>query len=1054
MIKIGRFVVENRRIVLAFSILLTLFFGVQLRNLEVIVDADELLPRDHPFVEVTERVQEVFGNRYTVVIGITPKTGDVWQPQVLEKVLAITDRLADTPGVTRANLQSLAAPRAKDISGNADGLLVSRLLDHVPADVGEARAIRDRLAANPAYQDVLVGRDERTAAIFVEFEKDPRGFGHVMDQVNAAIDPSRGPDVTVAVAGQPVFLAHLETFSKRMAWLLPIAILLIGLVHLEAFRTVQGLILPLVTAVLALVWSLGIMTLAGVHLDPFNNVTPILILAVAAGHSVQMLKRYYEEFDRISKDPNLTMREASRAAVIASLVRVGPVLMAACLIAALSFLSLVVFDIQAIRTFGVFCCLGILSIIVVEMTFTPALRAMLPPPAPREAKAEKAITLWDRFALILSQQVENRARRRRVFASALVFGLVMATGASQVRIDNSLRSFFSDDLPARADDRLLNERLAGTNTFYVLVEGASDDAIKDPALLAGMEKTQAWLAAQPGVGHTLSLVDMLKQINRGMTGGTGQAVLPQDADLISQYLLLYSMSGEPGDFDGLVDYGYRNAIIQAFVKTDSSTFVADLDQRIRPVIAANFPAGVNVRLGGSITTPTAMNDVMVNGKMKNILQIYAMVFIVSALLFRSVSLPALILLPLVFTTLAVFGVMGFAGVPLQIATATVSALAIGIGADYAIYMTWRLREELRGGAAEAEAIRATFASAGKAVMFVASAVGAGYAVLMASAGFNIHIWLGMLTVVSMLVAALSTLTLFMAALLTIRPRIIFGGEEQMVLRPAMAGVAAGLLLAVTTVASITSPTPALAQDAEAANLMAASLKATKPVRSIAQGRFVLTNKAGQSRVRETRSISALKPDGVNNRRIVRFTSPADVDGTAVLTIENGEAPDDIWVYLPALKKTRRLPPSSLKDAFVGTDFSYGDVLGHPVADWNHKVVRTEAVNGVATKVIESTPKSAAITAATGYGKRVSWLRASDSVMIKAHYHNAKGTLIKSYSADTIRLVDKANGRYQAMRQTMRNVITGHSTTIEYATFRTDQPVAAGEFEPRSLERAR
>lgn len=87
----------------------------------------------------------------------------------------------------------------------------------------------------------------------------------------------------------------------------------------------------------------------------------------------------------------------------------------------------------------------------------------------------------------------------------------------------------------------------------------------------------------------------------------------------------------------------------------------------------------------------------------------------------------------------------------------------------------------------------------------------------------------------------------------------------------------------------------------------------------------------------------------------------------------------------------------------------------------------------------------------GFGKGI---RASDNVMIKAHYHNAKGTLIKSYSADTIRLVDKANGRYQAMRQTMRNVITGHSTTIEYATFRTDQPVAAGEFEPRSLERAR
>lgn len=1046
--RFAEFIVNRRLPVLIATLLFTLLLGLQLRNLTVIVDADELLPRDHPFVEVTERVQAVFGNRYTVVIGITPKTGDVWQPAVLGKLLAITDRLAATPGVTRANLQSLAAPRAKDIAGNADGLLVSRLLDHVPATVAEARAVRERLAANPAYRDVLVGRDERTAAIFVEFAKDSKGFGHVMDQVEAAIGPSRGADVSIAVAGQPVFLANLEIFSKRMAWLLPIAILLIGLVHFEAFRTVQGLILPLVTAVLALVWSLGIMTLFGVHLDPFNNVTPILILAVAAGHAVQMLKRYYEEYDRRRADAGVDARAASRAAVAAAMVRVGPVMIGACLIAALSFLSLVVFDIQAIRTFGVFCCLGILAIVLVELTFTPALRAMLPPPAAREADAEKSITLWDRFAAVLAEQVIDPAHRRRVFIGAAVFAALMVAGATQVRIDNSLRSFFSADLPARLDDATLNARLAGTNSFYVLVEGASDDAIKDPAVLAAMARTQDWLARQPGVGHTLSLVDMLKQINRGMTGGSGAGALPQDRELISQYLLLYSMSGEPGDFDGLVDYGYRTAIIQAFVKTDSSAFVADLDKRIRPVIAANFPPGINVRLGGSITTPTAMNEVMVDGKIRNILQIYAMVFLVSALLFRSLSLAALILLPLLFTTVAVFGVMGIAGIPLQIATATVSALAIGIGADYAIYMTWRLREELKAGGREPDAIRATFASAGKAVMFVATAVGAGYAVLMASAGFNIHIWLGMLTVVSMVVAALSTLTLFVAALLAVRPRVIFGGTRTQ-WQPAM-----GMVAMAMAVGAFSLSQPVSAQAPDAAALMADSLKAGKALRSTAVGRFVLTNKAGQSRIRQTLSVSEIKPDGVHNRRVVRFTGPADIAGTAVLTIENGGSDDDIWVYLPALKKVRRLPASNRKDAFVGTDFSYGDVLGHPVAEWSHRLVRSETLNGVATRVVESLPRDAGVTAATGYGRRLSWLRSADNMLVKAEYFDATGTLAKTYAAEDIRPVDPANRRFQAMRQVMKNLTTGHSTTIEYSSFRTDQKVDEDQFRARSLERAR
>ena len=1042
-------------------------------------------------------MQAVFGNRFTVVIGVTPKTGDVFTPATLGKVLAVTEAMIATPGVTPGNIQSLAAPRAKDIDGNAEGLVVHRLLDHVPATRAEALAVKARLAANPQYKDVLVSRDGRTAAIYVEFKKDPLGFGHVMQQVEAAIAPVRDADTRIEVAGQPVFLGLLETYSKRMDWLLPIAIVLIGAIHLEAFRTVQGLVLPLVTAILALVWSLGIMTLVGIHLDPFNNVTPILILAVAAGHAVQMLKRYYEEYDRLRTDVSLDPREANRAAVTASIVKVGPVMLAACTIASLSFVSLAWFDIQAIRTFGIFCGLGIVSIAVVELTFTPALRALLPAPQRREMAAEPAITFWDRLAAALAAQVSTPHARRRVFITAAVAAGILAVGVSRVHVDNSLRAFFGSDIAERRDDRLLNASLAGTNTFYVLVEGKTGDAIKGPAVLRAMDKTQAFLASQPGIGHTLSVVDMLKAINRGMTGGSGGSKagslptnadpagsLPASADLVSQYLLLYSMSGEPGDFDGLVDYPYRNAIIQAFVKTDSSVFVTDINARILPVIAANFPDTVTVRLGGSITTPTAMNEVMVAGKLKNVIQIFAVVFVVAAVMFRSARLAGLILVPLAATLLAVFGVMGFAGIPLQIATSTMAALAIGIGADYAIYLTWRLREELRGGGDEAAAIAVTYASAGKAVLFVATAVAGGYAVLMLSLGFNVHLWLGLLTSVSMVAAALSTLKLYAALLLAIRPRVIFasgagapapeadypGSPEP---EPDHAGtptphagfasrsavIAFGLMLAG---AALLDTAPAKAQIApastavsaanpDAAQLMANSLKVSKPQRLLAIGRFVLINAAGQQRIRQTTSTTDLKADGVNNRRVTRFSSPADIAGTAVLTVENA-GDDDIWVFLPALKKVRRLTASNRRYAFVGTDFSYGDVLGHPAEEWTHRLVRKDSINGEAAVVVESLPRDTAIAAATGYSRRVTWLRAADTVPLKAEYYGPQQTLLKVYAASDIRLVDAARHCFQPMRQVTKNVVTGHNTVIEYSSFKTDVGVGDNQFQPRALER--
>ena len=119
---------------------------------------------------------------------------------------------------------------------------------------------------------------------------------------------------------------------------------MIGLIHYHAFRTLQALFLPLADgAARPCVWAVGLMGLLGVSLDPFNTTTPILILAVAAGHAVQVLKRFYEEYERAGDVHD---------AIVASLARVGPVMFAAGIVAALSFCSLVTFQTATIRTFG------------------------------------------------------------------------------------------------------------------------------------------------------------------------------------------------------------------------------------------------------------------------------------------------------------------------------------------------------------------------------------------------------------------------------------------------------------------------------------------------------------------------------------------------------------------------------------------------------------------------------------------------------------------------------------------------------------------------------
>ena len=142
-------------------------------------------------------------------------------------------------------------------------------------------------------------------------------------------------------------------------------------------------------------------------------------------------------------------------------------------------------------------------------------------------------------------------------------------------------------------------------------------------------------------------------------------------------------------------------------------------------------------------------------------------------MFRSFVGGVLVLLPLLIAVVANFGIMGWSGILLNVPTSLTSAMAVGIGADYAIYLIYRLREELANGTDELAAVRRVIVTAGQAILFVAIAVAAGYGVLMLSFGFKIHQWLAILIGSAMMVSALAALFLIPSLLLTFRPNFIF-----------------------------------------------------------------------------------------------------------------------------------------------------------------------------------------------------------------------------------------------------------------------------------------
>lgn len=766
-------IIRHRRYTIVAIAVVTLLLLSQLTGLKLVIDPDNILPRDHHFVKTNDFIEKTFGNKFTVVITVTPTSGDVFQSAFLTKVRDLTERLGKTPGLIESHFNGLATEQAKTIEYTENGPLPVKVLDEIPNTPESMEAFRKRLTTESLFQGLLISKDHRTTQIIAEYAKIDGGFEAIEKNVEAALADFRGPDVEIHVGGLPIFLAALERFSGRMGFLFPLALLIIGLIHYEAFRTYQALVLPLVTALLAVVWAVGILGLLRQSFDVFNAATPILILAIAAGHAVQILKRYYEEFyDLQKKHPEKSRSQLNLMAVEETLVRVGPVMIIACVVAALGFFSLIIFEIKTVRTFGLFTGFGVLSALVIELTFIPALRAMLPAPGEKEQLRQQRHTMWDSltekfFSFALNQ-------RKKIYVISAVTVLIFAAGTLMVRVDNSQKAFFANFLEVKKNDAFINENMAGTNLIYLLIDGGDKESLRNPALLSGIEQLQNNLNQKPEVGKTISIVDFLKRLNQMMNRGSSESYsLPNSDQARNDIFEFMGSESKDANFSSWIDKTQSKTVIATFIKTDSSIFIEDLARNIKSIAQKILPPGVQVDIGGGAVNGVALNEVLIREKILNIAQILFAVFFVTALVFRSLKAGALIIVPLLAAVIVNFGIMGLLGIPLQIATALVSAMAVGIGADYGIYMSYRLREELRKGLPEPQALRNAYMSAGKATLFVSSAVAGGFGLLMLSWGFYIHIWMGFLIATAMLTSAVAALTLFPALIYDLRPKFIF-----------------------------------------------------------------------------------------------------------------------------------------------------------------------------------------------------------------------------------------------------------------------------------------
>jgi hypothetical protein len=715
--------VRHARAVVLANLLAGVVLGLYALQLRIDNSLESLLPAGDPAVDYYAETRAVFGSDDVGVVGVL--ADDVFALATLEKIARVTDAIGRLPGVE----QALSLTNAVDPA--ADVLDPPPLLPRMPPTPADVEAVQRKLRTTPLYGKNLIADDFRGAAINVFFENltDAQYRDLGLDRrIQGILAAESGPERFFYTGAAHVKQAAVELMRRDLYRFTPLALLLVLVVLWVSFRTVRGVVLPMLTVGLALVWTLGLMVLAGKAITLGTFVLPPLLLVVGASYAIHVMARYYEHVDG-EHDADAVVRGAFR--------RVWLPLTISAFTTVIGFGSLMVNRITAIWDLGLFAVVGVVNLTVASLGFLPAALRLL--------RVERRFAGSGKVSPALAANlgrlgVRAYAKRRPVLWGGAVAAALALLGVRAIRVDADFLYYFSPRSPVRQATETINRQIVGSSPFYVVIDGGAPDLLRRWEVLKLVKDLQGFLATLPGVTSSISLVDYLELLETGLTaGGAGDLVVDDQGNIVPATApktfwedprnlapLFDMVTKSPETFRGVVTRDFAKASILVRTRLSGSREIEHTLGRIRGYVAERFPADVPVRLTGTLVLLTGTTSDIVRGQIESLSLALVVIFLVMSVMFLSVKIGLLAILPNVLPIVIFFGVMGWLGILLNLGTSLIAAIALGIAVDSTIHYMARLNVELKGETEQAAAIVRTLRTVGVPIVYTTVALFFGF----------------------------------------------------------------------------------------------------------------------------------------------------------------------------------------------------------------------------------------------------------------------------------------------------------------------------------------
>lgn len=751
--KLARTIIRYRWFVIIIFALLTAAFVSQIPKVEMDTDIKSQLPKNMPSRLDTDTIDELFGG--TEMLMILIQTDDVLKSETLERVKLIARKINRVKGVDKV----LSLFDLKSIKSEDGALIVEPAVNSIPESVEERETLRSVLKDNDIVYGSVVAKDFTLTAVIAMLKNDVRDKD-IISAFQQVVKETPG-DEKVMIGGLPVTRLEIgKNINKDMRLLLPVGILIMLIFLFACFRRLRGVVLPFIIVIMSILVSIGFISIIGWKIHMITVILPILLIAVANDYGIHMIAKYQE--DNVPSN-NFTNNELAQRMFLS----LGKPVLLTGLTTMAGMLCLFGHILIPAKQLGILAAFGIFFALAASLFLIPAIISLLPRSKPvlghlYDDVHKKPILerlLWF-FGNLVSQ------RPKRVILSAIILAAISTIGVFYVVVDTNPNGYYKKDHPIVQINDLIDAHLGGSQNVSIVYKGD----IKSPEMVQKIDDMERTLEKMEQVGNTISIARVVRQMSRVLNdpGDEQYDKIPNTRNAVAQYFELYSMSGDPEDFSKMVDFPYEHAILTARINKTSTIILNHVVNKMKSLVKNDKDV---LLVGGFGVVLSDLARAVVNGQILSLFMATAVVAFLLMILFRSPMAGIIAAIPLALSILILFGLMGVFKIELNIATALLSSVMIGVGVDYTIHFLWRYREERQSGLDYEDAARKTLTTTGRGIIFNAFSVIVGFSVLLFSSFLPVQFF-GFLVVVSIFACLMGALVFVPSLCLVLKPKFL------------------------------------------------------------------------------------------------------------------------------------------------------------------------------------------------------------------------------------------------------------------------------------------